>query len=153
MGGPGADTTGAAMLLWEAGASGPQLQHAYTDGAWVPVLGTHYCVLTLPLVLGRPHPHRLLAVSSATPQASWTVGTVSTSQLPLSPSVALGGFSHPTADSKEVQPVLEGGSDISAPEWVCPNSTALLSPYCLTSRLHHSGLVTCPLALGLSLPF
>lgn len=28
-----------------------------------------------------------------------------------------------------------------------------LSPYCLTSRLHHSGLVTCPLALGLNLPF
>lgn len=83
---------GAAILLWEAGASGPQLQRVYTDGTWVPILGTHDCVLTLPLVLGRPHPHRLLAVSLATPQASWTVGTVSTSQLPLSLSVALGGL-------------------------------------------------------------
>lgn len=62
------------------------------------------------------------------------VGTVSTSQLPLPPSDTVSGdFSHPTADSKEAQSVLEGRSDqpsqpmfISAPEWVCPNLTALL---------------------------
>lgn len=151
------------MLLWEAEASGPQLQRVYTDGTWVPVLGTHDCVLTLPLVLGRPHPHRLLAVSSATPQASWTVGTVSTSQLPLSPSDALGGalVIQQLIPRKRSQSC--GGAVTSHPsprsslhqrgcvQTALPCSESLLS-HIPTAPLW-VGLVTCPLALGLSLPF